>query len=54
MSWNLIINVVLLRNEIFQVGVVVHTYNPSYSGVRGRKTMIQGQQRQKYEILSEK
>jgi hypothetical protein len=26
-----------------KLGIVVHTYNPSYLGIGGKRTMIQGQ-----------
>jgi hypothetical protein len=36
-----------------RLGIVVHTYNPSYLGGRYRRIMIQGQPGQKRETLSE-
>jgi hypothetical protein len=36
------------------LGVVAHTCNPSYAGVRGRWIQTQGWPRQNWETLSEK
>jgi hypothetical protein len=39
-----------LKNE---PGMVIHTYNPSYSEGRCRRIKVQGQLRQNYKTLSE-
>jgi hypothetical protein len=36
------------------LGMVVHTYSPSYSGGKGWKITVQGQLGEKHETVSEK
>jgi hypothetical protein len=45
----------LFKNiKVFGPGMVVHTHNPSYSGGRDRRIVIQGQLGQKPETLLDK
>jgi hypothetical protein len=37
-----------------RLGAVAHSYNPSYTGDKGRRIIVQGWSRQKCETLSQK
>jgi hypothetical protein len=42
------------KNKWSGLGVVVHAYNPNYSGGKGRRILVQGQFQEKWETLYEK